>query len=123
MFEVNRAEIAIVRMPPSRVVEAIDVLCGVALDVVHVTPVRVELKLEAKGREEALGYRVGPAVPLAAHARRDVVALEQRSVVSARVVNATVAVMDHAAGRRPQREGALQGLLSLIHISEPTRLL
>jgi hypothetical protein len=64
MFQVNRAETAIVRMPPSWVVEAIDVLRGVALDVVHVTPVRVELELEAKGREEALGYRVVPAVPL-----------------------------------------------------------
>src|ERR1044071_8539716 len=106
MFEVNRTEIAIVRMPPSRIVEALDVLAGGALDVLRVVPARVELELEGEGREEALGHRVVPAVPLAAHARPDGVALEQRSVLSARVVNATVAVMDHAGRRRPHGESA-----------------
>src|SRR3954464_4957616 len=82
MFQVNRAEIAIMRMPPSWVVEALDVLTGRALDFVHVVPVRLELELEREGREEALGDRVVPAVPLAAHARSDAVAREQRTVVS-----------------------------------------
>src|SRR5262249_34043496 len=104
MLEVNRAEISIVRMPPSRIVEAFDVLAGGVLDVVHVMPVRVELDLEGEGREEALGHRVVPAVPLAAHARLDAVALEHGSVVSAGVVNAAVAVMDHAGRRRSHRE-------------------
>jgi hypothetical protein len=40
MLEVNRVEIAIARMPPLWVVETIDVLSGVALDVVLVMPVR-----------------------------------------------------------------------------------
>src|SRR5215510_5965900 len=110
MFEVNRTEIAIVRMPPSRVVEALNVLAGGALDVVHVVPARVELELESEGREEALGHRVVPAVPLAAHARPDAVALEYCAVLSARVVNAAVAVVDHTDGRRSHCESAPQSL-------------
>jgi hypothetical protein len=49
MFEVNRAEIAIMRMPPSWVVETIDVLGRIALDVMLVMPVRIELELESEG--------------------------------------------------------------------------
>jgi hypothetical protein len=58
-------------MPPCEFVETVDVLGHVALDVVHVVPMRVRFKLERKGQEEALGDGDGvvPAVPLAAHAR------------------------------------------------------
>src|ERR1700733_5669317 len=110
MLEVNRTEIAIVRMSPPWVVEAVDVLGGGALDVMLVMPGRIELELETERREEALGHGVVPAVALAAHTRCDVVACEQRAVVSTRVVNPPVAVVDHSGWRRPQCERAPQRL-------------
>jgi hypothetical protein len=64
MFEVSRTQIAIARVPPSRIVEALDVLAGGALDVVHVVPAGVELELEGEGREEALCQALSQQFPL-----------------------------------------------------------
>lgn len=72
------------RVPPSWAIETINVRRCVALDVVLVVPVRIELELEAEGREEALDAGVVPAVALATHARRDAMAREQRAVLRTR---------------------------------------
>ena len=98
------------RVPSSWIVEALDVVTRGALDVAHVVPVRLELELEGEGREEALGDRVVPAIPLATHARPDAVAREQRSVVRHEI-------LQHERPRMPVARGKQR-----LHVQDPGQI-
>jgi hypothetical protein len=64
-FEVNRAEMLVVRVPSLRVVESVDLLDEITRNVVDITPARVALQLE-EAMEQGLGCLVEVPLEVAA---------------------------------------------------------
>src|SRR5688500_6949442 len=104
-FKVGGAQEAEARVPPRAVVPELDVLEHRRARLVARRPVAAVGQLSLERREEALGHRVVPAVPRAAHAARHLVHREQRLVRRRRVLTAAVTVMNRPRPRapRPQR--------------------
>jgi hypothetical protein len=96
-------------MAANSIVEALDVLEDRSSRLLPRPEGRSVDQLHLQRREEALGYRVVPAVALATHAARHTVNLQKVSIRRRSVLAASVGMVDQRARRAAVRQGHAQG--------------
>jgi hypothetical protein len=98
-FEFIRTQVTESRVPSLAIVKAPDVFEDFGAGLSSAVPLTVVNQFELEGSEEALRYRVVPAVSLAAHAAADSVPCQQPLIFRAGVLATAIRVMQQSLGR------------------------